>query len=110
MLWLDAYVANVDRTWRNPNLPMWHGRLWAIDHGAALYFHDSWPNGVGSTARFAAPPYDVSQHVLVAYASAMGETHEAMSAQVDDDLLSSVVDLVPADWIEPAPASTASRR
>ena len=24
-LWLDAFVANVDRSWRNPNLLVWHG-------------------------------------------------------------------------------------
>ena len=34
MLWLDAFTANVDRTWRNPNLLLWHGDLWVIDHGA----------------------------------------------------------------------------
>ena len=35
ILWLDAYTANVDRTWANPNLLVWHGQTWAIDHGAA---------------------------------------------------------------------------
>ena len=45
ILWLDAFVANVDRSWRNPNLLVWHGKVWAIDHGAALYFHHGWPNG-----------------------------------------------------------------
>ena len=34
VLWLDAFCANVDRTWRNPNLLVWHGELWVIDHGA----------------------------------------------------------------------------
>ncbi len=46
ILWLDAFCANVDRTWRNPNLLLWHGQLWVIDHGAALYFHHGWMNGV----------------------------------------------------------------
>ena len=46
VLWLDAFVANVDRSWRNPNLLMWHGELWCIDHGAALYFHHSWPASI----------------------------------------------------------------
>ena len=45
ILWLDAFTANVDRTWRNPNLLVWHRRTWAIDHGAALYFHHGWPGG-----------------------------------------------------------------
>ena len=46
VLWLDAFTANVDRTWRNPNLLLWHGDLWVIDHGAALYFHHAWAGGV----------------------------------------------------------------
>src|SRR5215212_8629366 len=33
ILWLDAFVANVDRSWRNPNLLVWHGDVWCIDHG-----------------------------------------------------------------------------
>src|SRR5437764_9131282 len=37
IVWLDALATNVDRTARNPNLLLWHHRLWLIDHGAALY-------------------------------------------------------------------------
>src|SRR3712207_5588201 len=37
IVWFDALVTNVDRTPRNTNLLMWHGRIWMIDHGAALY-------------------------------------------------------------------------
>ena len=55
--WLDAYVANVDRSWRNTNLLVWHKNLWLIDHGAALYFHHSWM----SAEKFAALPYDASR-------------------------------------------------
>src|SRR3990172_6669610 len=42
VVWLDALVTNPDRTVRNPNLLLWHGRLWLIDHGAALYVHHTW--------------------------------------------------------------------
>src|SRR5215212_7957251 len=28
IVWFDALVSNVDRTPRNPNLLMWHRRLW----------------------------------------------------------------------------------
>ena len=45
VLWLDAFSANVDRSWRNPNLLVWHGDLWVIDHGASLYFHHAWAGG-----------------------------------------------------------------
>ena len=37
IVWLDAFLTNVDRSAQNPNLLIWHGDLWAIDHGAALY-------------------------------------------------------------------------
>ena len=69
-LWLDALVANVDRSWRNPNLLVWHGDLWLIDHGAALYFHHAWSGGITDPARFAAQPYDVGDHVLGRHAAA----------------------------------------
>src|SRR5580704_17593372 len=42
IVWLDAFVQNVDRTPRNPNLLVWHRKLYCIDHGAALYFHHNW--------------------------------------------------------------------
>ncbi|WP_235735071.1 HipA family kinase [Nocardioides alcanivorans] len=46
ILWLDAFCANVDRSWRNPNMLVWHRKLWVIDHGASLYFHHGWGGGV----------------------------------------------------------------
>ena len=67
ILWLDAFTANVDRTWRNPNLLLWHGDVWVIDHGASLYFHHAWPGGVTDPARFAAQSWDVRDHVFGAH-------------------------------------------
>ena len=64
ILWLDAFTANVDRSWRNPNLLRWHDGVWVIDHGASLYFHHAWGNGPTAPERFAAQPWDVSDHVL----------------------------------------------
>ncbi|MET0404010.1 MAG: HipA family kinase, partial [Cystobacter sp.] len=58
---LDAYVTNVDRTPKNPNLLCWHSALWLIDHGASLYFHHSWDDYLErSQSRFPA----VKDHVL----------------------------------------------
>ena len=68
VVWLDAFTANVDRTWRNPNLLLWHGDLWVIDHGASLYFHHAWSGGVTDPARFAGQPWDAADHVLVGQA------------------------------------------
>ncbi|HTD56307.1 MAG TPA: HipA family kinase, partial [Silvibacterium sp.] len=43
-VWFDAFVTNVDRTPRNPNLLKWHREVYFIDQGAALYFHHNWKN------------------------------------------------------------------
>ena len=32
IVWLDAFLTNVDRTFRNTNMLMWHKELWLIDH------------------------------------------------------------------------------
>ena len=101
VIWLDALTANVDRTWSNPNLLVWHGRTWAIDHGAALYFHHSWPSRAPSPERFAAQPFDVSRHVLRDVARDVGRRHDELAAMVTDDAIEQVVADVPGDWLEP---------
>jgi hypothetical protein len=104
-LWLDAYVANVDRSWRNPNLLVWHGDLWLIDHGASLYFHHGWGAGVTDPARFAVQPYDLSNHVLAAHAPGAGALDGELSERIDDALLDEVLALVPDEWLEPRPGA-----
>jgi hypothetical protein len=101
VLWLDAFTANVDRTWNNPNLLVWHGRTWAIDHGAALYFHHSWPTRGADPARFASQPYDATRHVLLAVADDLAPVHEELAATVDVALIDDVLALVPDEWLEP---------
>jgi hypothetical protein len=103
ILWLDAFTANVDRTWSNPNLLVWHHQPWLIDHGAALYFHHSWPSRGADPARFASQPFDASTHVLRDIASSPTTAHERLAAKVDATLLDDVVGAVPDEWLEPAP-------
>jgi hypothetical protein len=112
VLWLDALTANVDRSWRNPNLLVWHGALWAIDHGACLYFHHSWPSGgIGSADRFARQPYSFADHVLAAHLAGVAAADAALAPQVTRDLLEEVVARVPEEWVEPVPgADTAAVR
>jgi hypothetical protein len=105
ILWLDALTANVDRSWRNPNLLVWHQRLWAIDHGACLYFHHGWPGGIGSAERFARQPYAASDHVLVAHRAGLPAADAVLAPQVTRELLEDVVALVPDEWLEPVPAA-----
>jgi hypothetical protein len=103
ILWLDAFVANVDRSWRNPNLLVWHRELWAIDHGAALYFHHGWTSGVSAPEKFAGQPYDVSDHVLLDFAPAVPDIDVALAPLITRELLLDVLAQVPDEWLEPIP-------
>lgn len=103
IVWLDALTANVDRTWSNPNLLVWHRKPWLIDHGAALYFHHAWPSRGADPVRFAAQPYDVSTHVLADVAGDVRAAHERLSPLVDATTLKAVTSAVPDTWLEVAP-------
>ena len=100
ILWLDAYTANVDRTWANPNLLVWHRRTWAIDHGASLWFHHSWPSRPPDVSRFVGQPFDPSGHVLAAVAEPVATTHDRLAPLVTAAVIAEVVGLVPDYWLE----------
>nr|WP_204331755.1 HipA family kinase [Geodermatophilus sabuli] len=100
VLWFDALVGNVDRSWRNPNMLFWHDRLQLIDHGAALTFHHNWPGAPAAVAR----PYDAGQHALVECEPDVRSADAALAPRVTADLLAGVLALVPDAWLEgPAP-------
>lgn len=105
VLWLDALTANVDRSWRNPNLLVWHGDLWVIDHGASLYFHHGWSGGVGDPARFAAQPWSAEDHVLGRAIPALAEADARLTPLLDDAALRAVVARVPDAWLEAVPGA-----
>ena len=108
VVWLDAYVTNVDRTVRNPNLLLWHKRIWLIDHGAALYFHYSWER---YRERARDPYRQIARHVLLPYATALPEADAIATARLTPDLVRAVVDLIPDDWLdEPAFPTPAAHR
>jgi hypothetical protein len=108
IIWLDALTANVDRTWANPNLLVWHGRTWAIDHGAALYFHHAWPGRAPDPARFATQRFDASRHVLRDVAGDVAARHDELVPALTPDALAAVVAEVPDEWLEPTPFLTDS--
>jgi hypothetical protein len=96
IVWLDALLTNVDRTPRNPNLLVWHERLWLIDHGAALYLQHAGP----LTAEQATRPFaHIREHVLLERAGPIAEADERLMARIDPSLVAAVVALVPADWL-----------
>ncbi|GAA1450774.1 hypothetical protein GCM10009641_83870 [Mycobacterium cookii] len=105
VLWLDAFTANVDRSWRNPNLLLWHGDLWVIDHGASLYFHHGWRSGVGDPAKFAAQPWDESGHVFETCTDRARELDSEIAAALGPDVFADVLAEVPDLWLEPVPGA-----
>jgi hypothetical protein len=105
IVWLDAFTANVDRSWRNPNLLVWHDRLWVIDHGAALYFHHAWPGGLTEPARFARQPWELGDHVLRAHAGGLAAADEEITGRLDEQVFTEVLADVPDEWLEPVPGA-----
>ncbi len=76
IVWLDAFTTNVDRTPRNPNLLIWHDRLWLIDHGAALYLQHG---GLDPAAHADKPFPLIAEHVLLPCAGSIVDAHERLA-------------------------------
>jgi hypothetical protein len=92
VVWLDELTLNIDRTPRNPNLLVWHDRLWLIDHGAALFPHHAGDIAASAQRDFTA----IADHVLAPLAG--GRPHPSFDA-------SAIVSLVPPAWLD-APAAS----
>jgi len=103
VLWFDALVGNVDRTWRNPNLLYWHRRLHLIDHGATLTFHHSWASAPAWVAR----PYDARDHVLIGCDPDMAAADAALAPLVTEEPLRAATADVPDRWLVDEPGFAA---
>ncbi|WP_163554593.1 HipA family kinase [Candidatus Frankia alpina] len=101
VLWLDVLTLNVDRSWRNPNLLVWGGRLWLIDHGAALYPHHDWAGAAAAVGRVLP---GIADHVVLPVVAAEPATFAAADAalapRIDAELLTAVVARVPDAWLD----------
>lgn len=96
IVWLDAFITNVDRTFRNTNMLIWHKELWLIDHGASLYFHHSW----NSWETHAKSPFAlIKDHVLLPEASLLKETDIAFKKILTKEILQDIVNFIPKDWL-----------
>jgi hypothetical protein len=97
VVWFDALVTNVDRTPRNPNLLCWHGRVWLIDHGAAMYRQHAAEDFAAEGKR---PFALIGEHVLLPRAGSIEAADERLAAKLTPDVLERVVDDVPAEWLQ----------
>jgi hypothetical protein len=104
VVWLDALTTNIDRTPRNPNLLIWHRRLWLIDHGASLYLQHTWTD-VETRARTPFP--QIADHVLLPAASSIAEAGRELRPRITPAAIESIVARIPDDWlVDPAPFAT----
>ncbi len=92
----DAYTTNVDRTPRNPNMLIWHGSPWLIDHGAALYQHHATAD---LRARAADPFPLIRDHVLLAQAGNLRDAVDWLKQELTPEVIEDIVDEVPDSFL-----------
>lgn len=96
VVWLDAFLTNVDRSRLNPNMMVWKNDIWLIDHGAALYFHHNWRDpGQAALDPF---PY-IKNHALLPFATKLEEADKLMRQAITPRTLKQITDLIPGDWL-----------
>ena len=101
-VWFDAFVTNVDRTARNPNLLCWHKSLYFIDHGAALYFHHDWQD-LATKARSRFPA--IRDHILLLWADRIEMLASALGVRLGEAVFSEILQNVPDAWLLPEPGA-----
>lgn len=99
-VWFDAFITNVDRTARNPNLLFWHKTLYFIDHGAALYFHHNWRD-VDTAA--VSPFAPIRNHILLRWADEIETADRTSRSLLNEQLFSALLDSIPDSWLLPVP-------
>lgn len=97
IVWLDAFITNVDRTFRNTNMLIWNRELWLIDHGAAFYFHHSWMN-VENQAK--TPFSYIKDHVLLPQAAQLEEAEKFCKEVITEEKIREIVNLIPDEWLD----------
>lgn len=96
IVWLDAFITNIDRTFRNTNMLMWKKELWLIDHGAAFYFHHTWENWEKTAvSQFVY----VKDHVLLPQAWELDQADSYCKSVLTETKLHALVDAIPETWL-----------
>ena len=96
IVWLDAFLTNVDRTVKNTNMLLWHHELWLIDHGASLFFHHSWVNW----EQQALSPFKyIKDHALLRKATELDAVDRNFRKILTVDKIHEIVNLIPDDWL-----------
>lgn len=97
IVWLDAFITNIDRTFKNTNLLWWKKELWVIDNGASFYFHHSWQN---FDAAAKTPFRYVKDHVLLGRATQLDEADSFATQHLTEDFFREIVNEIPEEWLQ----------
>ena len=89
----------MDRSWRNPNLLRWHGKVYLIDHGASLIFHHNWPTAAASAGRAT----KLDDHVLMPFHPDVAGADVALAPLVTSAAVDAATALVPDEWLDDEP-------
>lgn len=96
IVWLDYFILNVDRTFRNTNMLWWNKELWLIDHGSCLYFQYTWTNW----AEKASGPFSFGKdHVLLPLADRLEESNQKFKGVVSEQKIREITEAIPGDWL-----------
>lgn len=70
IVWLDAFIANIDPYFQKHQFALVAQELWIIDNGASFYFHHNWKNFDASAKT---PFAYIKDHVLLRQATKLDE-------------------------------------
>jgi hypothetical protein len=99
VVWFDTLTINPDRTPRNANLIVDHGRTWLIDHGSAFYVHHAWNDPDAHARR----PFDrIGEHILLPFAGSIADADERLAPRLGSTITDRIIDAVPESWLNDA--------
>ncbi|MEV3860845.1 HipA family kinase [Streptomyces sp. NPDC050095] len=99
IVWFDALINNVDRSWRNPNMLVHRGELWLIDHGASMIWHHNWRGA----AAWANKSYDATDHALAPSGPDVAAAAAELAPRVTEEVLATAAADVPDAWLVDEP-------
>lgn len=93
----------MDRSWRNPNLLRWHGRLYLIDHGATLIFQHNWPRDAGTLEKSARKATSLEDHALARFEPDLRAADAQLAPMVTPGAVDAATALIPDEWLADEP-------
>jgi hypothetical protein len=96
IVWLDAFLTNIDRTAKNTNMLVWHKEVWLIDHGSCLNFQYTWSDWQEKSK---SPFSYIKEHVLLSKASELEEVNQQFKNLLTTEKLRAIVNLIPDEWL-----------